>query len=1230
MTNAGTIIGTVDVGYYKQFDGTPGRGFGSATFVAAGGTVSGDVLFGESSDLFVQTSDTTGIAGIVDGGRGKDTHAHLRDVDATVSLDPNPSIINFEDVAVQATTAGATVIVTASAAHAGDLFVGGAGKVVNQAMITGAVYTPTNYNPYETGQTLMSSMAALENRGTITGGVAGTIGSFTNSGTVTALSGDPYTGPFYGVQLYAAGITSLTNSGTIAGGAYGAVGMFGDGGSTVLNTGTITGEVWFSDYATAGDRFENRGTMAGLVWMGTGDDVFVQVAGARLEAAIGGAGNDLFVMQADANGSLAANQVYGFERLMQTRTQAITYLGALAVPTIELAGGTLMVATGGALGTTGPVAVTGGDAGVTVVNRGRIAGGVQLGSGNDTYFEGTGSSVRFVDGGAGRDTYGVLLSGDRQGIGARSGFERLAVEGPGTLSLTPDQDFTEVTLAGANLALASSTFSIGAITGSNLVEQVVLAGDVASVALGGGDDMLTLSVAAPTGRYDGGAGTDLLRLTNPGTTVLRGSVAGFETVAVSAGTLTVAGTLGRAGETVALAGDVRQLALADGGAIDGTVDLGAGDSLFTMSAGGVLAGTVAGGAGMDVARFDLARSTTLSGMLTGFEVLQTRGLGGLTLARNAYAFTSVDVAGELAIAGDASLAASQVRLATTGSRLTLGGRFSGSVSGNGGGTVVVSGGSQAAPVAFAAIDGLTSLQIAGGWSTVAGRAGVSAITLTGGRLTGLAGSTIVADRIAVGRGALFGSTGTVQANVVVDGTLSPGASPGTMTVLGNVSLAPTSLTLFEIAPGQSDRLAIDGRLTIASGATLELVATQRILPGQSLDLITTTRGIDGSFANVVKSAGLFGFVVQDADSITLLGQFMDDPAFDPQVRGTIAYVNDLLTSGRAGAGLLAAAPLLVDARGGTNRSAFAQIAPQAYATASQISVEQGLELARLGRSGVLAAPSDDVAGPYTFASVLGRTGELGGAAGVANARLDGHGVLGGIGWGNAGLSLGAFVGWSDNRQTLRSLGARTDADGVIAGVHARWRSLGGIGVTATIAYDGANATTTRTVLADDVTGGYDLRTWTGDIAVDYAVPLAGGWTLRPSVGATFIRTRQDGTAESGSSALALTVAERRQDWTFVDGTVDLRGGQGAGLRPWLTAGIRYRVDGAGPRALAGLPGGALALAADGAARDAATGILALGADVMLARGVTLFGAANGEAGKDVSQGAAQAGLRVAF
>jgi uncharacterized protein with beta-barrel porin domain len=499
-------------------------------------------------------------------------------------------------------------------------------------------------------------------------------------------------------------------------------------------------------------------------------------------------------------------------------------------------------------------------------------------------------------------------------------------------------------------------------------------------------------------------------------------------------------------------------------------------------------------------------------------------------------------------------------------------------------------------------------------------------------VTGLAGSTISASTITVAQGTIFGSAGTVNGNIAIAGTLSPGASPGTMIVNGNVALAGTSVSVFEITPTVYDKLVVNGQLAIAQGATLQIVAGTAVTPGKSLELITASGGISGSFTTVVKPASLFGFLVQDADSITLMGQFLNDASYAAPVRGAIDYVNSVLVSGDASDALLAAVPGLVTSSGASDAAAFALLTPEAYAAAGQIAVEQGLELAATGRSDAFASHRE-APGVFTFASALGSTRTLdSGANGTARTRTTGYGFLGGLGVGSVDWSLGAFVGYLDSRQTLFGRGARTDLDGVVAGVHGR-RTGGRLGIKATLAYSGGEATTRRALPGDGTARShYDLTGWTADASVDYAVPLSANWTVRPGFGVTAIRVTRDGVAEEGGSAYALTVARERDHAVFVDGALTFQGGQreGARLRPYLSLGMRYQVDGRTPYALAALGGGGYGLEAAGASRAPVLATATLGADFAVSSKLTLFGALNGEAGDADNVAGARVGARLTF
>lgn len=1080
-----------------------------------------------------------------------------------------------------------------------------------------------------------------------------------NTGTIT---GSPGSSALYVSNNYDTGTTHvrIDNSGTLSAKPSDsgdiAIGLYSSSGpisAFISNTGTINGNIALAGGANTVD---NVGTINGTVALGSGDDTFIQHRDSTVSGLVyGGDGIDTYVIDTTGGStSLNATQISNFERVTQTGSGTGTYAGNFGVDTITLGSGTLAVGAGQTLATTGPTTITGSDTGVsvtnagtilggitlgsgadTVINNGTITGPVQLGAGDDSFTEGPGSNVAGgVDGGDGTDTYRVVLAGDRSGIGMRTNFEQLAVDGTGTLTLALDQNFQSIALNGTNLTAVLGGFTIGRIDGSAAPARISIDGDAGAVALGNGDDTLSLGATNAAGRYDGGGGTNMLRLTASTPVTLTGSATNFQTIALTGGALTVTGTLGNAGGTLSFGDGAQSLTVASGGTLAGAIDLGAGDDNFRLAAGGTLAGTVAGGAGTDIATLEIPGAMTLlPGILTGFERLVTDGRGVLTLAGGATAFAAVGIGGDLTIASDASLATSQLSFGPAGGHLTIAGGFTGSVAGGtGNDSIDISGGSAASPVAFGSISDVEALRMSAGFATVTGTASLGSIALTGGRLVGLAGSTISAPTITVGTNATFGSAGTVNGNIAVSGILSPGASPGTMTVNGNVALAGSSISLFEITPAVSDKLIVNGTVSIAQGATLQLVPSDGVKPGQSLDLIVASGGISGSFTNIVKPASLFGVVLQQAGKLTLLGEFLNDASFSPQVRRSVDYVNSVLTSGKASAALLAAAPQLVTSTGASNQAAFAEITPEAYASARQLTVEQGLELADAGRSDAFATRRD-TAGAFTFASMLGNTRTLrsNDATGTSRARTNGYGFLGGLGWGSRTWSIGGFVGYLDSHQTLALPGTKTEADGFVAGVHGRWTD-GRFGLKATIAYDGSKATTRRALPGSSATGDYHLHGWTADASLDYAIALGANWTIRPSIGATAIRATRDRVVESGGNAFALDVARDHGHALFVDGALTVSGGtQGdATVRPFLSVGVRHQLDGRTPYALAALGGGDYGLTAAGAPRASVLGTATLGADVVLSQRLVLFGAVSGEAGKADRRGSAHAGLRLAF
>lgn len=815
----------------------------------------------------------------------------------------------------------------------------------------------------------------------------------------------------------------------------------------------------------------------------------------------------------------------------------------------------------------------------------------------------------------------------------------------------------------------------GTITGSidlgsqddRIENYGTIAGDVF---LGSGNDSFVQGITATyTGTADGGAGDDVFLIDTTGngaiTQALLDRFVGFETFSlIGTGTITSDADLGEVeisgGETADSfdnSGTVAAIDLGDGdnmlanggtvegdvtvgdgadmvtnnGTIEGNVVLGAGDNQLTTTAGSTIKGDVAGFEGADT----VANSGTIAGdVALGAGNNQLVAATGSTIGGNVNTLGGADsVTNNGTIIGN-------VDLGTGNDRYTAaaGSSVGGATGGDGTDTLGLSFvGTEAAPTVLdlGQYQSFEAFEANGGTASVNGSFTTGSLTINDGRIIGQAGSTITAATVAVTDNAIFGSAGAVNGDISVagGGTLSPGASPGTMTVAGNVALAANSTSLFELTPTITDQLLISGTLTIASGATLTLTGERPLTPGSTLDLIVADGGITGSFTTVNKPATILGFISQNATRIQLLGQFATAPGFSPQTTATVNYVNGVLVAGQGSAGLIAALPSLLTAGGATNSAAFAQLNPEAYASATQISVENGLTLAQASRAGAAAATGDQP-GMFTFIQGLGNWRKLdgSGAQGTSRANVHSYGVLGGIGFGSADASIGGFVGYLDGTQRIGALGARTEADGIVAGLTGHYAS-NGFDMSALLAYDGSKADTSRTLPGGGrATASYRLRGWIADASLGYSVPVGGDWALKPEAGLTYVSTRRGGLTEAGGSPFALAVARRKSDATFIDGALTLKGGVAAGatVHPWVSAGVRHQLSGEATSASGSFIGATSSLTVAGVERRETLATVGGGLSVELTPQFGLFAAYRGEFGGNGEGHNLNGGLRFRF
>ncbi len=963
-----------------------------------------------------------------------------------------------------------------------------------------------------------------------------------------------------------AGNDTYQQNGTVNGNV-----SLGTGNDSLIQTGTINGDI---DLGEGNNSLQNAGTINGTVNLGTGNNEFANAEG----------------------GSIVGNVVSG------NGNDNVQNGGAIQ-GTVDLGAGDNQFANGATGTITGNVVSGNGDD--SVQNEGTINGAIDLGAGNNQFTNGAGGTINGnVASGTGSDNLGNdgNIVGDihLDGEGADSAPAALAA-----FSLMAVQAEPAIEPTGGDDVLANGGTVDGNVFAGGGDDQLANTGTITGlIDLGDGDDTLLLTGDwAIGGDVNGGAGTDKVQATfadvlsgeEPAVLDLSGFTA-LEQFTVSGGTGTIggeaafdeidiqSGSLGIAADAV-ISGNVN---VADGstfgnaGALTGDVTFGSASNSFTQT--GTITGDVLTGAGND----QLANQGTITGLID-------LGEGDDTLL----------LTGDWAIGGDVNGGAGtdkvQAKFADASSEQDLP-------------VLDLSG--------FAQIE---QFQVNGGLGKVGGEATFDQIDILSGRLIGASGSVITAN-VDVASGATFGSAGTVVGDIAVasGGTLSPGASPAIMTVVGDVSLASGSITTFEFvpAPGQSDQLIIDGNLTIAGDAVLNMTGNRPLTPGIVHDMIIAD-SITGEFAiGTWDQSAIQGFLRYfdgaTDNRLQLMGTFLAAEGTTPQARAAIDYVNGLLISGDAGTALLEAVPSLLASNGYASAPAFALVTPEPYAAASQLGVENGLSLAKTFRSGI-AAPSLAEPQLFTFAGALGNWRPVRGnsAAGTSRAKNDGYGMVGGIGYGSESGSIAAFIGYLDSEQRIKGLGSKTDADGLTAGVTGKI-AAGGFNLSALLAYDWSKAKTRRVVPGDEDVAStkYDLHSLVLDATAGYEVALSDGWAIEPQVGITHVSTRRGSTIETGSDAFALEVDKKRLNATFVDGAVTLRGRQGSDtiFQPWLQLGVRHQLEGDLPQATAALAGMDTSFTVLGAARKETVLTAGAGFSAQLSPNFRLMAAYQGEFG----------------
>jgi len=158
------------------------------------------------------------------------------------------------------------------------------------------------------------------------------------------------------------------------------------------------------------------------------------------------------------------------------------------------------------------------------------------------------------------------------------------------------------------------------------------------------------------------------------------------------------------------------------------------------------------------------------------------------------------------------------------------------------GSSVVSGGTLATPGNFnktgaGELDVQSTLSVNGTASIDAGLLSVN--------------GNLIADSVVVNPNATLGGAGFIVGNVNVNGILSPGNSPGTLAIAGNLVMTGANSTLIEIAsPTNYDRIVVSGSANLGGALNVIPYNGNPLAYGQQVAFLTAAGGISGEFDTI--------------------------------------------------------------------------------------------------------------------------------------------------------------------------------------------------------------------------------------------------------------------------------------------------------------------------------------------------------------------------------------------
>jgi len=422
-------------------------------------------------------------------------------------------------------------------------------------------------------------------------------------------------------------------------------------------------------------------------------------------------------------------------------------------------------------------------------------------------------------------------------------------------------------------------------------------------------------------------------------------------------------------------------------------------------------------------------------------------------------------------------------------------------------------------------------------------------------------SSIASSSFTIREGARLGGRGQVGSTLVERGAiLAPGNSIGTLTVNGDLTLAPGSIFEVELdANGNSDQVVVSGGTAYLNGSTLQL----RLLSPNSdyragvQSTLLTADAIVGSFDEVLGNPFAFldfSFTYDStsvSQSITRNSTRFADLAHTRNQVATADALDGLGASslyGRVSALTREQAP-----------NVFDNLSGELHASLTPVLVDDG----RLLRDGALQRLATDGTAPNGVSVWSQVSGE--------RSRIDGDGNAASVGRELTGLSLGADVriqdwtlgalaGVSDGSVTVSRRDSSARTDGYHLGGYAG-RSIEDLRLRFGVSHSWYGIDSRRDI---DLSGTGQRLKARQDARVAQAFAEVGrvleheGTRIEPYIGLAQLQVRQDGFRERGGDA-RLRGRKADSDLTLLGGGVRIRHERDlAGLPLEMSAGLSWQ------------------------------------------------------------------------